>query len=185
MYEHLTSFYGGPPNTDHLGLYAQWARGGWGMTFTGNVQVDRQHLTLGRDMVAPPDLSEGSLLPFKRLSDAMHGREQDGSRSLAVMQLSHGGRQSANFMGGRRLFHPPSAPSAIPVGRDGKTGWLNKILYRGLFTTPRAMDKADIDQVVDAFVRGARMAHLSGFDGVEIHASHGCKPSFTLMSLLF
>jgi 2,4-dienoyl-CoA reductase-like NADH-dependent reductase (Old Yellow Enzyme family) len=175
MYEHLADFFGGPPNSGHLSLYSRWAKGGWGMLFTGNVQVDSHHLTLGRDFVMPTELSEDSILPFKQLAAVMHGDCEDDDRPLAIMQLSHAGRQSSNFIGGRPLFSPPSAPSAVPLGRTGKEGWLGQMLYRLMFTTPKAMDKEELDQVVASFVQGAKLAHMSGFDGIELHASHGCK----------
>lgn len=35
------------------------------------------------------------------------------------------------------------------------------------------MEEKDIDEVVEGFVRGARLAKETGWDGVEIHASHG------------
>jgi len=37
------------------------------------------------------------------------------------------------------------------------------------------MSISDIDDTVEGFVRGATVAHMSGFDGVQIHAAHGCE----------
>jgi 2,4-dienoyl-CoA reductase-like NADH-dependent reductase (Old Yellow Enzyme family) len=176
MYEHLSGFSGGPPNEYLRNLYALWAKGGWGMIITGNVQVDRGHLSLGRDMVVPSSLSEESLRPLKQLANTMRDSGDDSTPSLIVMQLSHGGRQSANGIGGRWPWLPPIAPSAVAVGSNRKEKWLGRMLYRIMFTTPKAMDETDIDRVVEAFVKGARLAHSSGFDGIELHASHGCKP---------
>jgi anthraniloyl-CoA monooxygenase len=39
--------------------------------------------------------------------------------------------------------------------------------------TPRAMDRADMDHVRDAFERAARMADEAGFDMLVLHAGHG------------
>jgi 2,4-dienoyl-CoA reductase-like NADH-dependent reductase (Old Yellow Enzyme family) len=36
------------------------------------------------------------------------------------------------------------------------------------------MSLENIDDVVEAFVRGAKLAVLAGFDGVQLHAAHGC-----------
>jgi 2,4-dienoyl-CoA reductase-like NADH-dependent reductase (Old Yellow Enzyme family) len=174
MYEHGAAFGGGPPTAFHDALYRKWAQGGWAMIFTGNVQVCKRHLTLGRDLVVPPDLSPVNVAPFKRLADVMHdgGRQED--IPLAIMQLSHSGRQSANFLGGRWPFQPPDAPSAIPVGANAGSGWLERTVYALTFATPRPLDAAGIDGVVEAFLRGAKLAHAAGYDGVELHASHGC-----------
>jgi anthraniloyl-CoA monooxygenase len=38
---------------------------------------------------------------------------------------------------------------------------------------PRAMTRADMDRVRDAFVRATHMAAAAGFDMVELHAAHG------------
>jgi anthraniloyl-CoA monooxygenase len=38
---------------------------------------------------------------------------------------------------------------------------------------PKAMDRADMDQVRDQFVAAARMADRAGFDMIELHMAHG------------
>ena len=180
MYEHLADLFGGAPNDAHLTLYRRWAESRWGMIITGNVQVCPKHLTLGADMVIPNVLSEESLTPWKTLANAMKGetKAMNGNRSLAIMQLSHAGRQSTNFVGGRTPFAPPSAPSAVPLGNSSKHGWISRTLYRILFQTPRSMSKSEIEEVVNRFVRGAVLANESGFDGVQLHAAHGCAYMF-------
>jgi 2,4-dienoyl-CoA reductase-like NADH-dependent reductase (Old Yellow Enzyme family) len=40
------------------------------------------------------------------------------------------------------------------------------------------MSLADIDDAVEAFVRGAKLAKLAGFDGIQLHAAHGCECFF-------
>ncbi|KAI0703755.1 hypothetical protein BC835DRAFT_1262451 [Cytidiella melzeri] len=175
LYEHLADFWGGPPNKMHFGLYSHWAHGEWGMIFTGNVQVMSDHLTLGRDVVLPHDLSSSSACqPFAELAKAMHGDTKE-TGALAIMQLSHGGRQSTLGFGGRWPFVAPMAPSAIPVEltNAGTQTSLSRILSKLLFETPREMSINDINEVVEAFVKGAKLAAKSGFDGVEVHAAHG------------
>ncbi|KAG2136660.1 hypothetical protein DEU56DRAFT_805209 [Suillus clintonianus] len=175
MYEHLSSFSGGPPNEFHYGLYTEWAKHGWGMILTGNVQVSRQHLTLGRDMVVPTTLNAEDLKPFEKLAAVIHGGD-DNTRTLAIMQLSHAGRQSANFIGGRPPFVAPLAPSSIRVGA-GSTGnpgrAISDLAFHAMFQIPTEMTIQDILNVQSSFVRGALLAYKSGFDGVQIHAAHG------------
>ena len=188
MYEHMATLLGGPPNDAHLGLYARWAEGGWGMVCTGNVQVCGDHLTLGRDMVVPSRLTPETVEPYARLARAIHYGDPDivaeeGSlpKTLAIMQLSHSGRQSTNIIGGRWPFVPPLAPSALPVGRSASkdegfaSALLSRLMYTILFQTPRAMSSTDIRSVMRSFVRGAELAVASGFDGVQLHAAHGCE----------
>ncbi|KDQ58681.1 hypothetical protein JAAARDRAFT_676428 [Jaapia argillacea MUCL 33604] len=171
MYEHGSTFLGGPPNEYHHSLYTRWSSGRWGMIITGNVQVSSTHLTLGRDMVVPASLTSETTEPFKSLAAAIHSSSPD---TLAIMQLSHAGRQSPNILGGRLPFVPPLAPSAVQLGSTNRrSSSIGQLVYNFLFQTPRQMLTEDIDNVVVEFVRGATLAAESGFDGAELHASHG------------
>ena len=171
MYEHLASLFGGPPNLYHFQLYSAWAKYDWGMIITGNVQVSRSHLSLGRDMIIPESVTLESISPFKQLSSVIHGKD---NRNLAIMQLNHSGRQSSNLLGGRYPFQPPLAPSPLPVGAK-TSGLLSVLIHKILFQKPRAMTYDDIDEVVSSFVKGAVVAASSGFDGVQLHVAHGCE----------
>ncbi|KAJ4474210.1 hypothetical protein C8R41DRAFT_897495 [Lentinula lateritia] len=172
MYEHLSPIPGGPPNDFHYELYSAWSKHDWGMIVTGNVQVSQQHLTLGRDMVVPQVLTNQTIQPFQRLAQVMHGDQH--SQSLAIMQLSHAGRQSSNILGGRLPFVSPLGPSAVRFGHSKRNeGVISNIFHRLLFQTPKAMSSADIDNVVSEFVRGASLALQSDFDGVQLHVAHG------------
>ncbi|KAI0349861.1 FMN-linked oxidoreductase [Trametes cingulata] len=196
LYEHLSPLFGGPPNHTHLALYAKWGAGRWGIIMTGNVQVDPRHLSLGRDMVVPFTLTPETLAPWRGLADAIHtGRapasatpsphsdsdvhEKDAppalGRPLALIQLSHAGRQSLNFFGGRKPFEPPLAPSPIRSGEmhAATDGRFERTLHQLMHQVPREMTHEDIKGAVAAFVRGAQMAAQSGFDGVQVHAAHG------------
>ncbi|KAI0792287.1 hypothetical protein C8Q75DRAFT_752197 [Abortiporus biennis] len=181
LYEHLANLQGGPPNSLHFQLYSRWSSGGWGMIITGNVQVSQQHLTLGRDIVIPSVLKESSIAPFRQLASIIHreqhlNEEENGATiiPLAIMQLSHAGRQSPNLLGGRFPFVRPLGPSEVRMHfKEEDSGWFNPILYRLMFQTPKAAGEKDIDEIVIQFVRGAELAVRSGFDGIEVHASHG------------
>ena len=184
MYEHMATLFGGLPNAHHLALYNLWSQGGWGMILTGNVQVSRDHLTLGRDMVVPETITSDTLHSYKELARAMRPISERNlsnargdvsmPRTLIIMQVSHAGRQSPIFLGGRSLFIPPLAPSACGLGRH-PSNWFAGLMYRLMFPTPRAMSVQDIDNVANRFVLSANLARDAGFDGIELHASHGCK----------
>ena len=180
MYEHLALFLGGPPNVYHFDLYAEWAKHHWGMIITGNVQVSTDHLTLGRDMTIPEHITEENLVPFKKLSASIHGFYssqgtifRDSNKTLAIMQLNHPGRQSSNFIGGRAPFKAPVAPSPIRLGGN-RLGFISSAIHALMFQTPRSMTHVDITEMIQAFVRGAQVAHQSGFDGIQLHVAHGC-----------
>ncbi|KAI5123256.1 hypothetical protein M0805_001345 [Coniferiporia weirii] len=185
-YEHLAPFLGGPPTAALCTLYEVWGKGEWGMVITGNVQVSRRHLSLGADMTIPECISDGVIERFRRLACAMRGedsksRDRENAntervRPLVIMQLNHTGRQSPNGLGGRwPFFQPPLSASATRVGTSPARveNLLSRLAYAVLFQKARAMSAVDIDDVVDGFVRGAKVAVTSGFDGVQIHAAHG------------
>lgn len=72
---------------------------------------------------------------------------------------------------GRGLFKQPLAPSAVRV-KTGK-GLISNILDSILFQEPKAMTLLDINDVVAGFLHCAKVAHSTGFDGVQLHCSHG------------
>ncbi|KAI0375529.1 FMN-linked oxidoreductase [Pilatotrama ljubarskyi] len=192
LYEHFGPLNGGPPHSGHYALYGRWGKGGWGVVLTGNVQVAKDHLTLGRDMLISEQVTDDILPPWKKLAAVMKNLDspdagapdkEPAAHPLAIMQLSHAGRQSINMVGGRPPNAPPLAPSAIRAGETHmKThGWFSRWLHRTMHPVPIEMTKADIDNVRAAFVRGAELAARSGFDGVQVHAAHGYLISTFLM----
>jgi len=139
------------PGETLIGLYRRWAQGGAGLLITGNVMVD------GRAMTGPGGvvLQQGTPLePFKLWAKAA----QEGGAQV-WMQLNHPGRQVFASMGGNCW-----APSAVALDM-GK--------HSHLFATPKAMDEADIADLIERFASSAAMAEQAGFNGVQIHAAHG------------
>ncbi|KAG9126424.1 hypothetical protein FRC07_003484 [Ceratobasidium sp. 392] len=168
MYEGMANFGGGPPTQQHSSLYSHWASGGWGMIITGNVQVSSSHLTLGRDITLPKNPTERDRL--RSWARSMISNSGD-SKPIGIMQLSHAGRQSPRVIGGRRPWVPPLAASANPMTPSESV--IARLVFSLLFQQPRAMSAQDIDSVVAAFLEGAKTAFQAGFDGIQLHASHG------------
>ena len=98
---------------------------------------------------------------WKKVTDRVHER---GGRIF--VQLWHVGRISHTSLqanGGK-----PVAPSAIRA--KGKT------FVGGTFadvSEPRALELAEIPDIIDDFKRGATNALAAGFDGVEVHGANG------------
>ena len=132
-------------------LYDAWARGGAGLVITGNVMVDGRALTGPGGIVLE---AATPLAPFQRWAEAGRAR---GAQFW--MQINHPGRQVMAAMGGESL-----APSAVALdlGRHSK-----------LFAPPRAMDDADIREIIRRFADTAAAAERAGFTGVQVHAAHG------------
>lgn len=84
-----------------------------------------------------------------------------------ILQLWHVGRMShSSIQGDGRL---PVAPSAIPPAGNAFTSSFQRVP----FETPRALEQADIAQILADYRQSAMNAQEAGFDGVEIHAANG------------
>jgi 2,4-dienoyl-CoA reductase-like NADH-dependent reductase (Old Yellow Enzyme family) len=131
-------------------LYRTWAQGGIGLQVTGNVMVDRTALGEPKNVVLDMD---SDLCLFEDWAKA--GKENN---THIWMQLNHPGKQIPNF-----ICKEPVAPSAIPLGAG----------IGAAFNTPRALEEAEILDLVQKFAQSADLAKQSGFTGVQIHCAHG------------
>ena len=92
---------------------------------------------------------------------------QEHSRARFCLQLGHSGRKGSTQLGWEEADHPlkehnwPTlAPSPTPY-------------IAGVSAAPRAMTRADRDQVLGEYVRAARFGAEAGFDMLELHMAHG------------
>ncbi|GAA6022576.1 hypothetical protein JCM10207_006591 [Rhodosporidiobolus poonsookiae] len=174
--EELLGLPGSRPSELDEALYEVWAQGGWGMVLSGNVQVAPDHLGFPFDITVPSPSSPTSA--EKTASFARWARAASSApctsfkpQTINILQLNHTGRQSMRFVCGRPDGRAALAPSPVPMTTG--PGWLDRYIGRVLFGTPREMGERDVDEVVEQFVRGARLAKETGWHGVELHASHG------------
>ncbi|MHA6193269.1 alkene reductase [Pseudomonas wadenswilerensis] len=86
-----------------------------------------------------------------------------------------GGRIALQLWHVGRISHPsylngelPVAPSAIQP--KGHVSLLRPITD---YPTPRALETAELEDIVDAYRTAAENAKAAGFDGVEVHAANG------------
>lgn len=139
------------PGTALKNLYAAWAKGGVGMIITGNVMVDKMAMTGPGGVALEADTP---IQPFKEWAEIAKQ-----NNTTVIMQINHPGRQVFKKMGGKVL-----SPSNVA---------LNMGKHSGLFTQPKAMSEAEIEDVIARFVTTAKRAEEAGFHGVEIHSAHG------------
>ena len=76
--------------------------------------------------------------------------------ALTILQLFHGGVRSPRNVTGEQ----PTAPSAVTLDFPG-------------FETPRALEEAEIAEIIGNFVSAAKRAHQAGLSGVEVHGANG------------
>ena len=104
--------------------------------------------------------SEEQVEGWKQVTKAVH---EAGGR--IVLQLWHVGRISDPvFLDGAA----PVAPSAIKPA-----GTVSLLRPKREYTTPRALETAEIAGIVAAYRKGAENAKKAGFDGVEVHGANG------------
>lgn len=142
---------GGIPSKQLVKFHESMAAGGVGMTTLAYCAVSPDGRTLPGQII----LNEETQPHLRLLTDAVH---QHGAAASA--QITHGG--CFTFIRERATPRPLSA-----------SGGFNKVgLMSGMFRK-QAMSDADMQQVADEFVRGARLAREAGFDAVELHMGHG------------
>ena len=97
---------------------------------------------------------------WKNITQAVHAA---GGRIF--LQLWHVGRISHSlYLNGEA----PVAPSAIAA-----KGHVSLVRPKAEYPVPRALETAEIADIVDAYRTGAENAKAAGFDGVEIHGANG------------
>ena len=88
---------------------------------------------------------------YETITEAVHEAE-----TPIILQVAHCGRQTRSKITG----FPTVAPSAI---RDK---FYNEEM-------PEELTEAQIDDIIDNFVRAIERAKRAGFDAVQLHAAHG------------
>ena len=139
--------------TDAVAAYYQRrAEGGVGLIISEGAFID--HPAASNDERVPNGYGEAAATGWRHVLRAVHAA---GARMF--LQLWHAGSFRELGMG-----PDPDVPGLSPSGEltrpDGRVA-------------PKAMNKKDIEDVVDAFARAAADAQRMGFDGVEVHGAHG------------
>ena len=138
------------PGDNVVDYYRRRAEGGVGLIITEGTCVD--HIAASGFPGVPYFHGEERLAAWKKVVDAVHA-----AGGKIAPQLWHVGAA-------RKAGTPPEGevPGYSPSGMN-MPGKLNRHI----------MTQQDIDDVVQAFARGAADAQRLGFDAVELHAAHG------------
>ena len=137
------------PTQTLVHLYDTWAKGGIGISVTGNVMVAENGKGSINDVVITDERSMDTLKAW-----AKAGTQND---TLLIMQINHAGKQSP------KVINPvPVAPSAVAL--KGMDGFINP---------PRALADNEIETIIQQFIQTAKIAEQAGFSGVQIHGAHG------------
>ncbi len=145
------------PNTLMKEYYTQ--RAGAGLIITEGTTISTQ---ANGWLHTPGIYTAEQTEAWKQIVDAVHAKG-----TLIFLQLWHTGRASHSS------FHEndglPVAPSAIKIEGEG----IHTPNGKQPRQTPRALETAEIPQVVEDYRKAAANAKEAGFDGVEIHGANG------------
>ncbi len=84
------------------------------------------------------------------------------------IQLGHAGRKGSDY-----TLTDPRSDTTVPVAEGGWEPVAPSAIACPSFDTPRALEAAEIHEVIGQFASSARRAVAAGFDLVEIHGAHG------------
>lgn len=151
----------GTVNDFHLVHYGARAMGGAGLIVTEMTDISPDaRITPGCAGMYKPE----HVTAWKRIVDYVHAH----SDAKFALQLAHAGRKGSTRVPWEEEFPDQPlpdgnweliAPSALP--------WSERN------AAPRAMTRADMDQVKADFVRATLMGNEAGFDMLELHCGHG------------
>lgn len=138
----------GSPTQEMIAFYEARAIGGAGLIIPEITRINDVH---GAGMLRQLSVTKDRHIePLSRLAQAVH---KHGSKIF--IQLHHPGRETMTTLVGG----PVAAPSAIPCNF--------------LKQPTRALENAEIKELVQQFIAGAVRIQKAGCDGVELHAAHG------------
>lgn len=143
---HLTnSARHGLPTQQHTAYYAARAAGGVGMIITEEQIVHPSDWPYEKVIHGyRPEVVDG----YREITRAVHSHG-----AVILAQLNHNGGQGSGMYSRRPLWAPSPVPD--PLFRE----------------VPKALDAAEIAELVSAYATTARHCHEGGFDGVELQCS--------------
>lgn len=149
----------GCPTDWHLVHLGERAKGGAGLVYTEMTCVSPEgRITPGCPGLYTPEQEA----KWRQIVDFVHA-ETDAK---ICCQIGHSGRKGSTQLGWEEMDAPL---------KDGNWEVMSAsdIPWSARNATPRAMTRADMDEVRDQFVASTEMAARAGFDMVELHAAHG------------
>ncbi len=149
----------GCPTDWHLVHLGERAKGGAGLVYTEMTCVsDTGRITPGCPGLYLPEHEAA----WKRITDFVHA-ETDAK---ICCQIGHSGRKGSTNLGWEGIDKPLASGNWDLISASA-------VAWSPDNATPRAMTRADMDQVTAQFVASAQMADRAGFDMIELHAAHG------------
>ena len=145
------------PNALMAEYYAQ--RADAGLLISEGVSISEQGLGW---LNSPGIYTDEQAQAWQQITQAVHDK---GGRIF--LQLWHCGRSSQSS------FHPAAGLPVAPSDVKLKGEYIHTPTGKQDYETPRALETAEVKQIVLDYQNAAERAKAAGFDGVEIHAANG------------
>ncbi len=139
----------GEASDEIIQYYEERAKGGCGLIITEVTRIDDVTGIATPNQLSVTDLK---FIPrLQKLARAVHRHD-----TKIFIQLHHPGREThASMMHGTQIVGP------------------SPVMSSAIGEMPRELTIDEIKELVKKFIFGAKVAQMSGIDGVEIHAAHG------------
>ena len=148
----------GVANYETAQHYGALARGGWGAIIVEATAV----APAGR--ITPWDLGLWNERQAQALEPIVADIKAHGA--LAGIQLSHAGRKASTYRWNQ-------GSSTIPADQGGWQPLAPSELALAGHARPQALSESEIEQIIAAFAKAAKVASEIGFDIIQIHGAHG------------
>src|SRR5258705_5371050 len=161
---HQYSAIKGFPTDWHLMNAGKFAAGGAGLVVVESTKVERR----GCGTVGDLGIWDDKFIePLSRLVTFIKQQH-----STAGIQLGHSGRKpraTRTWEGDRPLQRPPD----IDDWDDWTPVAPSAISHSEKWPVPRALERGEVKDLVQAWGNAARRAHEAGFDVLKLHRAHG------------
>jgi len=148
----------GVANYETAQHYGALARGGWGAIIVEATAV----APAGR--ITPWDLGLWNEQQAQALEPIVADIKAHGA--LAGIQLSHAGRKASTYRWNQ-------GSGTIPANQGGWQPLAPSELALADHARPQALSEPEIEQIIAAFAKAAKVASEIGFDIIQIHGAHG------------
>ena len=157
----------GVPQDFHLVHLGARALGGAALVFVEMTSPTPE----GRITPGCPGLwNDAQQQAFARITQFVHA----SSSAKIGLQLGHSGPKGSTQLGWQAMDEPlPSADGRADSAPNWPLVAASAVPYGAQNQVPRALTRADMDRIRDAFVESTRRAAAAGFDWLELHCAHG------------
>ena len=154
----------GLPDDWHLVHYGALAKGGAALVYTEMTNVSAEgRITPGCTGI----WNDAQTIAWKRIVDFVHTH----SGAKMAIQIGHAGPKGATLEPWK--WDPKVLDEPLPAEQQWPLLAASAVPFDSYSPVPKAMDRGDMDAVLQQHVDAVHRADTAGFDMIEMHAAHG------------